>query len=134
MDGPRGRSLSFPQSDALPRPGRATAGQPFYVFVDVSDIVIGSALMQKTPPNLYRPVYYASRRLSTIEKNCSTKEQEILGMIYSITKFRHYLLGQKFTFHIDHSALLYLVDKQALTGRLTRWMLLLQEFDFDIQH
>ena len=55
-------------------------------------------------------------------------------MIYSINKFRHYLLGKKFTFHIDHAALLYLVSKQALTGKLARWMLLLQEFEFDIQH
>ena len=55
-------------------------------------------------------------------------------MIYSITKFQHYLLDRKFTFHVDHSALLYLVHKQTLTGCLARWMLLLQEFDFDIQH
>ena len=55
-------------------------------------------------------------------------------MIYSINKFRHYLLGKKFTFHVDHATVLYLVSKQALTGKLARWMLLLQEFDFDIQH
>ena len=36
--------------------------------------------------------------------------------------------------NVDRSALLYLVNKQALTGRLARWMLLLQEFDFQIQH
>ena len=35
---------------------------------------------------------------------------------------------------MDHVALLYLVSKHALTGKLARWMLLLQEFDFDIQH
>ena len=35
---------------------------------------------------------------------------------------------------MDHVALLYLVSKQALTGKLARWMLLLQESDFDIQH
>ena len=35
---------------------------------------------------------------------------------------------------MDHAALLYHVSKQALTGKLARWMLLLQEFDFDIQH
>ena len=35
---------------------------------------------------------------------------------------------------MDHVNLLYLVSKQALTGKLARWMLLLQEFDFDIQH
>ena len=55
-------------------------------------------------------------------------------MIYNINKFWHYLLGKKFIFHVDHTALLYLVSKQALTGKLARWMLLLQEFDFDIQH
>ena len=35
---------------------------------------------------------------------------------------------------MDHAALLYLVEKQALTGKLARWMLLLQEFDVVIQH
>ena len=32
-------------------------------------------------------------------------------MIYNINKFWHYLLGRKFTFHVDHAALLYLVEK-----------------------
>ena len=90
--------------------------------------------MQCTPPNWYRSVYYASRRLSAAETNYSTTEREVLSMVYNITKFRHYLLGRKFTFHVDHSALLYLVNKQALTGRLAPWMLLLQDFDFQIHH
>ena len=55
-------------------------------------------------------------------------------MIYNITKFRHYLLGRKFTFLVDHSTLLYLVTKQSLTDRLARWTLLLQEFKIDIHH
>ena len=33
----------------------------FLVFVDASDIAMGSALMQLTEPKWYRPVYYASR-------------------------------------------------------------------------
>ena len=37
--------------------------KPFHVFVDASDIAIGSALMQLTEPNWYRPMYYASRKL-----------------------------------------------------------------------
>ena len=48
--------------------------EPFHVFVDASDIAIGSALMQCTPPNWYWTVYYASRRLSTAKKNYSTTE------------------------------------------------------------
>ena len=56
------------------------------------------------------------------------------GMVYSVTKYRHYLLGRKFSFHVDHSALLYLVSKASLTGKIARWTLLLQEFEFDIFH
>ena len=55
-------------------------------------------------------------------------------MVYSVTKYRHYLLGRKFSFHVDHSALLYLVSKASLTGKIARWTLLLQEFEFDIFH
>ena len=61
--------------------------RPFHVFVDASDIAIGSALMQLTTPNWYRPVYYSSRKLSTTERNYSTTEREALGLIYSINKF-----------------------------------------------
>ena len=107
---------------------------PFHVFVDASDIAIGSTLMQHNAPNWYRPVYYSNQKLSAAERNYSTRECEGLGMIYSINKFCHYLLGKKFTFHVDHAALLYLVSKLSLTGKLARWMLLLQEFDLDIQH
>ena len=65
-------------------------------------------------------MYYASRHLSAAEKNYSTTKREALRMVYNINKFWHYLLGRKFTFHVDHSTLLYLVNKQALSrGRYT---------------
>ena len=90
--------------------------------------------MQLLEPHWYRLVYYASRKLSTAERNHSTIERESLGMIYSVNKFRHYLLGRKFTFHVDLSALLYVVSKQSLIRKLARWTLLLQEFEFNIVH
>ena len=103
----------------------------FHVFVDASEVAIGSVLTQLYEPRWYKPVYYASRRLTAVERNYSTTEREALGLIFSITKFRHYLLGRKFTFHVDHAALLYIADKSSLTGKLA---LLLQEFTFDIVH
>ena len=36
--------------------------------------------------------------------------------------------------HVDHQALIYIVNKAALVGKMARWMLILQEFDFVIQH
>ena len=102
-------------------------GKKFHVFVVAFDVAIGSAFMQLMEPNWYRRVYYASRKLSTVERNYSKIERKVIGMIYSINKFRHYLLGRKFKFHVDHSTLSYLVSKQELTGKLARWTLLLQE-------
>jgi hypothetical protein len=42
------------------------------------------------------------------------------------------LLGYNFTFHVDHDALKYMVNKPQLSGRIACWVLLLQEFDFTI--
>ena len=61
-------------------------------------------------------------------------EPEGLGMVYSVTNYRHYLLVRKFSFHVDHSMLIYLVSKASLTGNFARWTLLLQEFEFDNVH
>ena len=36
--------------------------------------------------------------------------------------------------HVDHQALVYLVNKPQPTGRIARWILLLQEFDYSIVH
>ena len=102
--------------------------------MDASEIAIGSILMQLYEENWYRPVYYTSRLLSKAEHNYSTMEREALGMIHSVTKFGHYLLGEKFTCNVDHSALLYLISKASITVKLPRWTLLLQEFEFDIIH
>jgi hypothetical protein len=53
-------------------------------------------------------------------------------MVYALQKFRHYLLGKHFNMFTDHSALKYLVNKPVLGGRICRWLLLFQEFDFEV--
>jgi hypothetical protein len=53
-------------------------------------------------------------------------------MVYALQKFIHYLLGKHFKMFIDHSTLKYLVNKPVLGGRICRWLLLFQEFDFEV--
>jgi hypothetical protein len=53
-------------------------------------------------------------------------------MIYALHKFRHYLLGSHFKLFTDHSALKYLVNKPVLEGIICRWLLLFQEFSFEV--
>ncbi len=61
-------------------------------------------------------------------------KQEGLAVIFSLKKFRHYLLGYKAKIVTDHKALTYLVNKPNPSGRLARWLLLMEEFDIDIVH
>ncbi|KAL3700018.1 hypothetical protein R1sor_018040 [Riccia sorocarpa] len=54
-------------------------------------------------------------------------------MIFSVRKFRHYLLGREVIFHVDHYSLKHLVKKADLSGRIARWILRLQEFDITVE-
>ena len=78
------------------------------------------------------PIAFTSRRLSKAEKNYSTTEREGLAMVYMLYKYRHYLLGGHFKMYTDHSTLKYLVNKLVLGGRICRWILLFQEYDFEV--
>ena len=53
-------------------------------------------------------------------------------MVYAVNKFRHYLLGNRFIFYVDHLALQYSVNKSYVSGRLARWLILFLEFDFKV--
>jgi hypothetical protein len=53
-------------------------------------------------------------------------------MVYALHKFRHFLLGNKFLFYVDHMALVYLFNKPQVLGRIRRWLLLFLEYEFTI--
>jgi hypothetical protein len=78
------------------------------------------------------PLAFASRKLSTTEINYTTTERGGLVMVYTMQKFRKYLLGGHFKMFNDHSVLKYLFNKPMLGGRICRWLLLFQEYDFEI--
>jgi hypothetical protein len=64
--------------------------------------------------------------------NYATIEREGLAMVYALQKFGHYLLGGHFKMFTDHSSLKYLVNKPMFGGRICKWLLLFQEYDFEI--
>jgi hypothetical protein len=53
-------------------------------------------------------------------------------MVYALQKFIHYLLGKHFKMFTGHYALKYLVNNLVLGARICRWLLLFQEFDFEV--
>jgi hypothetical protein len=51
-------------------------------------------------------------------------------MVYSLHKFKHFLLGNKFVFYVDDMALLYLVNKPQVSGKIAKWLLLFLKYEF----
>lgn len=104
---------------------------PFHVHVDASSIALGIILAQPGE-GLDHPIAFASRKLSSADHNYTTTEREGLAMVYALQKFKHYMLGAHFKMYTNHSALKYLVNKPVLGGRICKWLLLFQEYDFEI--
>ena len=91
-----------------------------------------SSTVQPGKGDLDHPIAYASRKLSFAEQNYTTTKREGSAMLYALQKFRHYLLGGHFKMFTYHSTLQYLVNNPMLGGRIFRWLLLFQEFYFEI--
>ncbi len=51
-------------------------------------------------------------------------------MVFSLHKIRHYLMGNKFVFYVDHMALIYFVNKPQVLGIIVWWLLFFLEYDF----
>ena len=89
-------------------------------------------MVQPGEGDIDHQIAFASWKLPSAEKNYTMTEREGLEMVYALQKFRHYLLGGHFKMFIDHFALKYLVNKLVLGGKICRWLLFFQEFDFKI--
>lgn len=106
---------------------------PFFVQTDASGYGIGAALTQRNGDDEH-VICYASRTLTSQERNFSTTERECLAVIWAIEKFRPYLEGATFTVITDHASLVWLNNLKDPIGRLARWAVRLQQFDFNIVH
>nr|GFA39633.1 retrovirus-related Pol polyprotein [Tanacetum cinerariifolium] len=95
-------------------------------------ITVKGAVLGQRHEKHFWPIHYASKTLTEAESNYTTTEKEMLAVVYSFQKFRSYLIMNKCIVHTDHSALKYLFAKKDAKARLLRWVLLLQEFDFDV--
>ena len=104
----------------------------FHLFVDASSTGIGMTLAQIFDDNLERAIAYNGRNLTPAEQNYSTTERECLALVEGIRKLQPYLHGRKFTVHSDHNCLQFLMNASNLSGRLARWSLMLQQFNFDV--
>lgn len=105
--------------------------RPFVVQCDASNKGIGAVLFQ-CEDDVERPVAYASRKLLDRETKYSASEKELLSVVHAVEQFRPYIEGSHFKVITDHSALQWLDNNKDPHGRLARWAMRLQQFDYEI--
>ena len=113
---------------ALPQPGLR-----YILDTDASDTGIGAVLSQ-IQEGRERVIAYASKKLDTQQQRYSVTRRELLAAITFMNQFRHYLLGQRFLLRTDHGSLRWIFEFKDPRGQEARWLEVLAQYDFEIQH
>ena len=112
---------------------------PMTLAADASSYGVGAVISHVLPDQSERPIAFASRTLTSSERNYSQLEREALSLIFGIQKFHRYLYGRKFTLITDHKPLTTILGPKKgipslAAARLQRWAMQLAAYDYDIRY
>ena len=107
---------------------------PFILTTDWSQQGMGAILSQINKEGVEHPICYASKSCNVAKQNYSSFDGECLAVVWATGHFRAYLFGNSFALVTDHEPLKWIMTTQKLTGKLALWSLLLQEYDFKVEH
>ena len=84
-----------------------------------------------------KPVAYASKSMTEMERRCSQIEKEALALVWACEKFEDYVLGKKIQLETDHKPFVPLLGTtylDCLPPRILRFRLRLMHFRYTICH
>jgi phospholipid-translocating ATPase len=105
----------------------------FVLDTDASNVGIGGVLSQ-VQDNKEKVIAYGSKKLDKQQQRYSVTRRELLVVITFIHQFRHFLWGRNFLLRTDHGSLKWLFNFKDSQGQLARWLEVLSQYDFEIQH
>ena len=106
----------------------------FFLQTDASNVAVGAELYQEDDEKEHLTITFARRSLLMAEKNYTTTEKELLSIVFAVGKFRTYILGNRTVIRTDHKALSFLNTCKLAHSRLTRCVLVLQEYNFEWEY
>ena len=125
------KTLTQPTVLALYDPSAATK-----ISADASSYGIGAILLQQHQ-NQWKPVAYALRTLTEIEKHYAQIEKECLSLTWACDKFSSYIIRKTIEIETDHKPLIPILsskDLGAIPPRILRFRLRLMRYSFTISH
>lgn len=77
-------------------------------------------------------IYFIGKKISKAKLNYTVTEKELLVVVHSFNKLRHYITGYQTFVHTNHATIRYLMNKPDVNAHIIRWLLLLQQFDLTV--
>jgi RNase H-like domain found in reverse transcriptase len=110
--------------------------KPFQIESDTSKVATGVVLTQLDSNGNRHPIAFLSKTFSETERKYEIYDQELLGIIWALKKWRHYIQGSGHMtiVYSDHKNLTYFWMAQKLNDRQARWLLCLSGFDLKLIH
>lgn len=102
----------------------------FNLYLAAADTTIAMVLVQEVD-GIEHPIYYLSKNLNDTESKYSYVEKLALAAVQAIQRFRHYVLFRKTTILSDCNPMTYILSRQLLGGKYSKWIAILQEFDLE---
>lgn len=103
----------------------------YTLYLATADTTIGMVLVQSDDNDIKHVVYYLSRNLLDTETRHAYVEKLALATISAVQRFRHYILLRTTTVVSDCNPMTYIMSRQLLGGKYSKWIVILQEFDLE---
>ena len=113
----------------------ADSSKPYLVYVDASETAVGAVLMQRDDDGRPHPVAFYSKKLSRAESRYGATARELLGLVLSLRRWRHYLMGSEgVELWTDCKPLTWLQTQsaQTLQPMHVRWLELFAQFPLQL--
>ena len=126
-------AICFVPTLALYDPGKLTL-----ICADASSFSLGGSLFQKQSDESWRPVTFASRSMTDVERRYVQIEKKALAITWICERLADFLVGLQFYIHTNHKPLIYLfsADKScdAVPPCIQRFLLRMIRFSYSISY